>query len=311
MSSHDSHSQASFQRAGALGTAADFFELTKPRIGAFVIYAAFAGGLLSAGPEANLWRVTLAALLIGCVAASSCVFNQILERDLDRLMQRTAARPLVAGRLSVRDATFFGAALALVGTVGLAVEFNLLAALLGLSTFTAYVLVYTPLKRYSSFNTVIGAIPGAMPPLLGSVALAGEPQAWGWLLFAVVFAWQFPHFLAIAWLHRADYARAGMRMLPALEGGAAMAGRQAFIYSLLLLPVSLLPGARGEGGIVFTGTVLLAGLVYAAASAAFAWKPTVKSARRVLFTSLVYLPIVFTVALVDPVVSLTLRSLTP
>jgi len=292
----------------ALSLPLAWLELTKPRIGLFVVLAAFTGGLLASGPEAELARVALAALLVGAVGSSASVFNQILERDVDRLMRRTASRPLVTGRIQTRDAVLFAALLGLVGTVGLAAWFNALSALLGLSTLVAYALVYTPLKRHTSFNTVVGALPGAMPPLLGYVALAGDAGPWAWMLFAILFAWQFPHFLAIAWLYREDYARAGMKMLPALPGARGIAGRQAFLYSLVLLTVTLLPGARGDAGIVFTVASLLLGLAYAAASAAFAWRESRRSARAVLFVSLVYLPLVLTASLIDPVVSLALSN---
>ena len=291
-----------------LAVLSDLFELTKPRIGGFVVFAAFTGALLAVGPGADLARALLAAGLIGAVAGSSCVFNQVLERDLDRLMVRTSARPLVAGRLSVRDAVLFGGLLGVVGTLGLAVWFNLLAALLALSTLVAYVLLYTPLKRYSSLNTVIGALPGAMPPLLGAVALAGTPRPWGLMLFGVVFAWQFPHFFSIAWLYREDYRRAGMQMLGALPGSEGMIGRQALAYGLLLLPVSLLPSARGDAGLVYTAAALLLGLLYVGAAGAFAWDTTRRSARTLLLVSLAYLPLILSAALFDPVVSSVLRT---
>ncbi|HEX6882911.1 MAG TPA: heme o synthase [Planctomycetota bacterium] len=285
----------------------DYLVLVRPRISAFVLFAAFTGALLGAGPEAELGRVLLAALLVGLVGASSSVFNQVLERDTDRLMPRTWNRPLAAGRLSVRDAVLFGAALGTAGVVGLALAFQPLAALLALSTLAAYALVYTPLKRHTSLNTVVGAIPGAMPPLLGFVALAGRPGPWGWLLFAVVFAWQFPHFFAIAWLYREDYRRAGMRMLPCLPGAEGLAGRQSLAYSLLLLPVSLLPGVRGDAGPVYTLVALALGLAYAASSAAFAWRETRARARALLLVSLAYLPLLFSAVLFDPAVSQALR----
>ena len=288
-------------------TLEDLLALVRPRISAFVLFAAFTGALLGAGPGAELGRVLLAALLVGLVGASSSVFNQILERDTDRLMPRTWNRPLAAGRLSVRDAVVFGTVLGVVGVVGLALSFQPLSALLALSTLVVYVLVYTPLKRHTSLNTVVGALPGAMPPLLGFVALAGRPGPWGWLLFAAVFAWQFPHFFAIAWLYREDYRRAGMRMLPCLPGAAGLAGRQALAYALLLVPVSLLPGVRGEAGPVYTLAALLLGLVYAASSAAFAWRETRASARALLFVSLAYLPLLFSAVLFDPAVSQALR----
>ncbi|HED67048.1 MAG TPA: protoheme IX farnesyltransferase [Planctomycetes bacterium] len=285
-----------------------WLELTKPRIGLFVVFAAFTGGLLAAGPDADLGRLLLAALLVGAVGSSSSVFNQILERDLDRRMERTSARPLVVGTITPRDAVLFAALLGFGGTIGLALWFNVLSALLGLSTLVAYALVYTPLKRATSLNTVVGALPGAMPPILGAVAMVGHPGPWGWILFAILFAWQFPHFLAIAWLYREDYARAGMKMLPALPGSAGMAGRQALLYSLLLLPISVLPGARGDAGIVFTALALGLGLAYCAASAAFAWRESRSTARLVLLVSLIYLPLVLTGALVDPVVSSVLGN---
>jgi protoheme IX farnesyltransferase len=285
----------------------DFLVLVRPRISAFVLFAAFTGALLGAGPDAELARVALAALFVGLVGASSSVFNQVLERDTDRLMPRTAGRPLAAGRMNVRDAVLFGAVLGLAGVAGLALAFQTLSALLALSTLAAYVLVYTPLKRFTSLNTVVGAVPGAMPPLLGYVALAGEVGPWGWLLATIVFAWQFPHFFAIAWLYRDEYRRAGMVMLPCLPGSRGLAGRQSLAYSLLLLPVSLLPGVRGEAGLVFSAAALVLGLGYAVSAALFAWRETTLRARALLLTSLAYLPLLFAAVLIDPVVSEALR----
>jgi protoheme IX farnesyltransferase len=209
--------------------------------------------------------------------------------------------------MSVRDAVLFGAVLGLAGVAGLALAFQPLSALLALSTLAAYVLVYTPLKRFTSMNTVVGAIPGAMPPLLGYVALAGAVGHWGWLLAAVVFAWQFPHFFAIAWLYRDEYRRAGLVMLPCLPGARGLAGRQSLAYALLLLPVSLLPGVRGEAGLVFSAAALLLGLGYAVSAACFAWRETRARARALLLTSLAYLPLLFAAVLIDPVVSEALR----
>jgi len=293
---------------GAIAVTRDWLTLVRPRIAVFVVLAALTGALLSAGQNVELGTAIVVALLIGAVAASSSVFNQILERDTDRLMARTADRPLATGRISVRDATCFAAGLALVGTVGLAVWFNVLAALLGLSTLLSYVLVYTPLKRHTSLNTVIGAVPGAMPPLLGAVAMTGGPGVWGWTLFAFVFVWQFPHFFAIAWLYREDYRRAGMKMLASIPGGEAMAGRQAFVYSLLILPISLLPVVRGEAGTLYLVVTFLLSLGYVGFSAAFAWRVSRRSARALLLFSLLYLPLTLSVALFDPVVQSLIQS---
>jgi protoheme IX farnesyltransferase len=293
-------------RADAVATsaAAAWATLIKSRITVMVVFAAFVGALLAAGPGADLLRLAEASAWIGLVGASSSIFNQVLERDTDRLMQRTHLRPLVTGRVRMRDAIFAGAALALAGTLGLALQFNLLSALLALATLLGYVLVYTPLKRVSTLNTAIGAIPGAMPPLLGHVAIAGDVSGWGWYLFAILFAWQFPHFLAIAWIYREDYARAGLKMLPSVPNADGIAGRQALLYSLALVPVSLLPALRGEAGVVYVTGACALGLLYAASAAAFALDEKRSRARAVVFTSLVYVPALFSIALMDPLVSL-------
>jgi protoheme IX farnesyltransferase len=295
------------QARGRARSLEDWATLVRPRISLFVLLAAFTGALLGAGPGTALGTIVTAAVLIGLVGASSSVFNQVLERDVDGLMPRTWNRPLPTGRLAVRDAVLFGAALGVAGVVGLGLLFQPLSALLALSTLAVYVLVYTPLKRATSLNTVVGALPGAMPPLLGFVALAGAPGAWGWLLFAVLFAWQFPHFFAIAWLDRADYRRAGMRMLPALPGAAGLAGRQALLYSLVLLAVSLIPTLRGEAGALYGGAAALLGGAYVVASAAFAWRETRVTARALLLVSLVHLPLLYMAILLDPAVLHTLR----
>jgi heme o synthase len=277
-----------------------WLELTKPRIASMVGLSAFVGALLAGGRGGSLARVFEAAWWITLVAAGSAVFNHVLERDTDRLMQRTARRPLVTGRVRVRDAILFASALATAGTLGLALSFNLLSALLALATLAAYALVYTPLKRVSSLNTFVGAIPGAMPPLLGFVAVGGAPAGWGWFLFALVFCWQFPHFLAIAWLHREDYARAGLKMLPALPDSGGLAGRQAFLYALALVPVSLVPATGGAAGLAYALPALALGLIYAGVAAAFALRETAPRARLLLFTSLAYLPLLFAAILLDP-----------
>lgn len=287
---------------------ADWAVLTKPRIASFVFLAALIGGLLGAGPGVQIVRVLEAALWVTCAAASASVLNQVLERDVDRLMARTSGRPLAAGRMSPASAIGFGAALALAGVLGLALRFNLLSATLSLATLFAYVAVYTPLKRVSSLNTLAGALPGAAPPLLGFVALAGAPGPWAYALFAILFAWQFPHFMAIAWLYRADYARAGLKMMPALPGAEGVAGRQAVAYSLVLLPVALLPAVWGVAGVIYAAGALLLGLAYAAASVRFALVESEARARALLFTSLVYVPALLSLILFDPVVRLALVS---
>lgn len=276
-------------------------QLLKPRITAMVAFTAAVGALLGAR-AGELSAVLEAVLWITCVAGAATVFNQVLERDTDRLMRRTMLRPLVTGRLRVREAILCGAALAAAGTLGLALRFNTLSALLALATLIAYALVYTPLKRVSTLNTVVGALPGAMPPVLGYAALAGHVQGWAWYLSAVLFAWQFPHFLAIAWLYREDYARAGLRMLPCIQGVQGMTGRQSLLYALTLLPISLVPAAQAGAGPLFACAALALSLAYAWAALRFALREDHVRARTLLLTSLVYLPALFSLALLDPLV---------
>ena len=287
---------------GAL-TWQDWATLTKPRISSFILFAAFVGAMLAAG-EASAWASALeVGLWVTCLGAGASAFNQVIERDVDGLMVRTRNRPLPAGRISPAAAIAFATTLALAGAIGLALRFGLLSALLGLGTLCAYTLVYTPLKRLSLLNTLVGAVPGAMPPLVGYAALSTSDNpvgGWGVALFAVIFAWQFPHFMAIAWLHRKDYARAGMRMLPAVVNSEGLAGRQAVCYSLVLLPVSLVPLLRGEAGEVYGIGALALGLAYVAASVAFGFRENTKRAKTLLYVSLIYLPALLLLALLDP-----------
>lgn len=279
---------------------ADLATLLKLRIAVFVGFAAFVGGAVAADPTVTLSRVLEASLWTTLSAGAASVFNQVLERDSDRRMRRTSSRPLPAGRVSMRDAVLLGAALAVVAIAMLAWRFNVLSALLALGTMFAYVAIYTPLKRASSLNTLVGALPGAAPPLVGFAAIAGAVHGWAWVLFAFVYVWQFPHFFAIAWLYRDDYARAGMQMLPSVAGGEAVAGRTAFAHALALVPVSCLPGAMGDASLGFTLAALALALWYAHAALGFARKSDDASARRLLRVSLVYLPLVLVAVLCDP-----------
>ena len=280
---------------------ADWITLTKPRIGSFIFLAALIGAALAAGADVPWAQACEAALYITLAAAGGSTLNQVLERETDRRMLRTCERPIAAGRISVRDAILFGGTLAVVSIAGLALRVNLLAALLACATLFAYVAVYTPLKRVSTLNTIVGALPGASPPLLGYVALAGTTGRWAWALFGLIFVWQFPHFLAIAWLYREDYARAGLRMLPSVPGGLGVASRSALVYALALVPVALVPAVFGDASKLYGLGALIASLVYAAAALRFAWREDTRNARLLLYVSLVYLPLVLGLALFDPV----------
>ena len=192
--------------------------------------------------------------------------------------------------------------------VGLAASFNLLSALLAAGTILLYIAVYTPLKRYSTFNTVPGAFAGAAPPVIAWAAVTGGLDGWGVWLAAILFVWQFPHFMAIAWMYRDEYRGAGLQMLAGVEGGGRIAGRHALQQAVLLLPLVLLPGVSGVAGPVFTFGALLAGAVYAAFALRFARQQSMATARGLLLTSLVYIPFVYSLALFDPIVQMAIRN---
>ncbi len=284
----------------------DFLELTKPRIASFVLFAAFSAALLY--PGASFGFAALAAAAVGAVAAGSSALNHVIERRTDRLMERTRRRPVVTGRLSPRAAAAFGLGLGALGTFVLAVFFGPIAAIAAVATFVLYAGVYTPLKRRTTLNTIVGAVPGAMPPLLAYGAMSEAAGAgfqggvWGWTLFLAVFAWQFPHFLAIAYLYREDYARGGHAMLPSLPGAGPMAGRQALLNALALIPATLVPLPLGESGPLYAAAALVLGAVYAHAAGRFALQQDEARARLLLRVSLVHLPSLFTAALVDRLV---------
>jgi heme o synthase len=288
------------EAAGAPSLVSDYLALLKLRIASFVGLSAFVGGLLGAGPEVPVVHILEASVWITLAAGAASVFNQIYERDTDRLMVRTRNRPLPAGRIAPREAMVYASVIAVVSIAALALRFNALSAVLAFTTLVSYVALYTPLKRVSTLNTVVGAFPGAAPPLLGYAALAGGVGVWAWALFAIVYVWQFPHFMSIAWLYREDYARAGLRMLPSARGGERVAGRAAMTYSLILVPVSLFPAMWGHAGLVFTIGAVALGVAYVAASLRFAWRQDRGSARVLLFTSLAYLPLVLALVLLDP-----------
>jgi heme o synthase len=281
-----------------IGRWADYRELTRPRIAVMVLVTVTVGYLLGFQERwavstpwlsAPLWWACLGVVL---TAAGSSAVNQYLERETDARMVRTRTRPIPSGRLSPLEVLVFGWTCAVVGTALLAWQVNLLTAGLTACTFASYAFVYTPLKRYTSLCTAIGAVPGALPPVLGWTA-AGQPlDLTAFALFGLLFFWQFPHFLAIAWLHRTDYLAAGLRMLPGGEPLPRVTGLMATGYALGLLPISLVPVWLGLAGNVYLLTTVIAGMVYIAASIGFAYQESRRSARQVLWASLLYLPVV-------------------
>ena len=269
--------------------------MLRPRIAVMVALMVVLGANL-AGPMDSFGVYLEAALYVVLVTGSASAFNQVLERETDALMVRTQHRPLVTGDIAVGHAVAYGTVLGVLGVAGMAMRFNLLSALLLVLTFVAYVAVYTPLKRVSTLNTVVGAIPGAAPPLLGYVAVAGEVGPWAWCLFAILFVWQFPHFMAIAWLYREDYARAGHRML---AGDAGTAGRQGLLYALTIVPVSVMPFVGGIAGLWYFYGALALGVLYLSPAVVFALKENRVRARMLMFASLLYLPGLFLLILFD------------
>jgi heme o synthase len=282
---------------------ADLWEMTKPGITLMVVLTAGLGFFLA--EDRSFAFPLLVHTLVGTwlISAGASVLNQVLERDTDALMNRTATRPLPAGRMDPDAALLFGVVLAVVGLADLAWAVNLLTALLGAVALAGYVFVYTPLKRVSSLATVIGAIPGAIPPMMGWSAVRNELDPAAWVLFGILFFWQLPHFLAIAWLCREDYARGGFPMLTVLDPKGIKAGRQAILYGAALVPVSLLPSLLGLMGTVYFVGALAFGLVYLGFSFGFAQSRSNPGARRLMLASLLYFPALLLIMLLDRVVS--------
>jgi heme o synthase len=282
------------------GRMSAYLSLTKPRLVLMVLVTVAVGYLLGARGGAH--PTTLAITLLGTalVAGGAGALNQWIERDRDAMMRRTAGRALPGGRLSNAEALSFGVVLGLAGTLLLALGANYLSASVALVTFLLYVFVYTPLKPLTTLNTVIGAVPGALPPLIGWGAATGRLGIEAWSLFLIVFLWQFPHFLAIAWIYRDDYRRAGFRMLTAWDDRGRMTGCQAVSYALALIPAGLLPATIGLAGPLYFRGALVLGLVYLVAAARFWRDASDLGARRLLRTSFVYLPAVLLLLLLNP-----------
>ncbi len=282
------------ERLTARERLAAYLELTKPRITFLIVLTAAAGFCLGARAT-TLDYILLTHAMIGIALLSSGIatFNQYMERDLDALMRRTASRPLPSGRLAPVEAFIFGAGLTALAEVYLAMLVNPLPASLGLCVIAGYLFLYTPLKTRTSLSTVVGAFPGAMPPLMGWTAARGELGLEAWILFAILFLWQFPHFLAIAWMYREDYARAGIVMLPVVEPEGRVTGQQIVMTTLMLIPVSLLPTTIGTSGTVYFYGALVLGLLFLYSSVCAALSHSRQQARRLLLASVLYLPLLF------------------
>lgn len=277
----------------------DFLTLTKPRLNLLVLITTL-GGLYLAAPD-GVAPLTLVHTLVGTalVAGGASALNQVWERDTDGLMRRTRTRPVPNGRLQPGEGARFGLALSAAGLVQLWLGVNVASAAIAALTLASYVLVYTPLKRRTWLSTLIGAFPGALPPLIGWAAATGGISPAGVTLFAIVFFWQMPHFLAIAWLYREDYARAGLPLLPVVEPDGRSTGRQAFLHAAVLLPVSVTPAFAGLAGPVYASAAVVLGTILLVLSARFSQERSMLSARRLFLASIVYLPILWALLVAD------------
>jgi protoheme IX farnesyltransferase len=280
---------------------ADYVALTKPRLNFLVVATSAAGYYLGAHAAPDLLQMTFAVAGTALVAGGAAALNQVYERDTDALMRRTRLRPLPDGRVAPSDARIFGLAMSAMGLVLLATRANLLAAGLALATLVVYLIVYTPMKRRTSLATLVGAVPGALPPLIGWTASHGSVSAGGAALFAIVFLWQIPHFMAIAWLYRDDYGKAGFPMLSVIEPEGRRSGRQALLYAIALIPVTLVPTLVGVSGMVYGAVALVLGLGLLWLAVRFAIARTERTARALFFGSIVYLPLLWIAMIGDKI----------
>lgn len=276
-----------------------YIELTKPRIAFMLVLTSAAGFYLATkgGFDAVLFVHSMIAITL--LAFGVATLNQYWESETDKLMDRTANRPVPTGKVGGIEALVFGSLQCLIAEIYLFFLVNPLTAILGVIVIVGYVLVYTPLKTRTSASTAIGAIPGALPPLMGWTAAANEISLGAWALFAMQFLWQFPHFFAIAWMYKEEYAKAGILMLPVVEPNGKLTARQIVLFALMLLPVSLAPFFLGISGPIFLVGALLLGLWFFVASIQSARAKTKDKAKRLLLVSVLYLPLLLILMVAD------------
>ena len=281
-------SEVALRHASIGAISRDYLELSKSRIVLMVLITTAAGFLIGAR---QIDALLLVNTLVGTalVAAGTNALNQYVEREHDARMKRTRFRPLPDGRITPRAALVFSSAVALIGTIYLGLAVNWLTAALGALTLTSYIFVYTPLKRISTLCTIIGAVPGAIPPLMGFTAATGVLGTAGWIVFGILFLWQLPHFMAISWIYRNDYEQAGFAMLSVRDANGSATARQAIVYALLLLPVSVLPTFLGIAGVVYFVGAVAAGGAFVAAAVAFFVDRNNRTAKRLFMISNLYL----------------------
>lgn len=270
-----------------------FFELTKPRIAFMLVLTSAAGFYLGASRGFDIWLFLNSMTAITLLAFGVATLNQYIERDIDAKMVRTEKRPLPTGRISAKEALTFGILLCVIAEILLFFAVNPLTAGLGLIVIVGYVFLYTPLKTRTTLSTAIGALPGAMPPLMGWTSSANEITLTAWFLFTMLFLWQFPHFLAIAWMYKEQYAKAGIKMLPVVEKDGKITAQQIVIFTVMLLPISLAPFFLGVSGPIYLIGAIILGLWFLVTSIQTARAKSVEKARRLLLVSVLYLPVIF------------------
>ncbi len=300
MRSSPAHAVAAAVEAPAtFALLSDYKELLKPGITAFVVVMA-ASGYLLAVPGPVDWSVLLGLMVgTGLTGGGAGALNHVLERRHDARMARTANRPLPAGRMGVLNAVVYAFACVLLGAAVLAVATNVLTMSLSLATVVLYVAVYTPLKRTTVHNTLVGAVPGALPALGGAAAATGELGAVGWAIFAILYLWQLPHFYALAWMFRADYRDGGFKMLPSGANGERRLARIALVATLMLLVVGVLPAVVGQAGVLFMVGMAAIGTAFTIPAFSFFSDPTDERARRLLLASIAYVPAFFVLVVAD------------
>ncbi|MEO6214056.1 MAG: heme o synthase [Vicinamibacterales bacterium] len=279
--------------AHAPSRTSDFITLAKPRLNLLVVASALAGYVMGGGATADVALVISMVAGTALVASGASAFNQVIEREPDALMRRTRLRPMADRRLQPREGLIFGSFLSLAGLALLALSVNVLSACVAAATLISYAAVYTPLKLRTSFATVIGAIPGALPPVIGWAAATNSLSRGGWILFGILFLWQLPHFLAIAWIYREDYARAGFLMLPVIEPDGRSTARQTVLYAAALLPMSLAPTLVGMATPTYFVGALVLTLLFLGLAIRFAMTRHTADARRLFFGSITYLPLLW------------------
>lgn len=283
------------------GWVAVFSELFKARLTLLVLLTTLMGFYLGFKGPVDYWLMLHTVLATALVAGAASALNQLWERDYDKAMKRTRERPLPSGRLQPQTVLFLGLAMAFVGLAYLWIAVNLVTAILGAASLLSYLFVYTPLKRMTWLNTAVGAIPGGLPPLMGWAAARGELSREGIALFAILALWQLPHFMAIAWIYRDEYAKAGFKMLPVVEPDGHRTGRQAVLHSIGLLLVSLCPFVFRLAGPVYLLGALVMGFAFLGFAIQFSRQLTMQRARQLFYASILYLPLLLSVMVLDKV----------